>query len=124
MNKAEEKKSGASEPGKESKVVITGDDVLIEYVKRLIHCVKNLLEAEIGKREADSFEKFLTHYVWSSKDRPGKPFWERLQNRYSEMVSRRRKLLKSIVKKELAAEAAPADAEEIERRIGEKEGKK
>lgn len=25
---------------KESKVVITGDDVLIEYVKRLINCIK------------------------------------------------------------------------------------
>lgn len=32
---------------KESKVVITGDDVLIEYVKRLISCVKQLLESEI-----------------------------------------------------------------------------
>jgi len=66
----------------ESKVVITGDDVLIEYVKRLINCVKNLLESEIADAQRDSFEKFITHYVWSSRDKSGKkgrnPYWERL----------------------------------------------
>jgi len=82
-------------------VVITGDDVLIEYVKRLISCVKSQPEEELEDHERSAFEKFIAHYVWSSHDKTTKPYWERLQNRYSEMVSRRRKLLKSIVKKEL-----------------------
>ena len=69
--------------------MITGDDVLIEYVKRLISCVKSVVDEELEEEEKDSFEKFIGHYVWSSKDKPSKPFWERLQNRYSEMLSRR-----------------------------------
>lgn len=78
-------------------------------------------------KEKENFQKFITHYVWSSKDKANKPYWERLQNRYSEMVSRRRKLLKSIVKKELTSEGIinPMDKnDEIEIRIGDKEDKK
>ena len=51
----EEKKELSTEPQAESKVVITGDDVLIEYVKRLIACVKSVVEADLTENEKTSF---------------------------------------------------------------------
>ena len=114
----------AEQPQTEN-VVITGDDVLIEYVKRLINCLKNI--KSITAAEKENFESFISHYVWSNQDRPKKSYWERLQNRYSEMVSRRRKLLKSIIKKELASEGVSdpsSRTKEIESRIADKEDKK
>lgn len=52
--------------------------MLIEYVKRLISCVKGLVEEDLEDDERESFDKFISHYVWSSKDKPQKPYWERL----------------------------------------------
>ena len=99
--------------------------MLIEYVKRIINCLKNIIETQVGPRERENFEKFIAHYVWSSKDKVGKTYYERFHNRYSEMVSRRRKLLKSLVKKELSMKSSTRiELEEIERRIAEKEENK
>lgn len=102
VKKEESKKFKKPAKSPSENVIITGDDVLIEYVKRLINCLKNV--KSISKQEKENFEAFISHYVWSNHDKPKKHYWERLQNRYSEMVSRRRKLLKSITKKELANE--------------------
>lgn len=60
--------------------MITGDDVLIEYVKRIINCLKNINEQTLGSKERDNFERFIAHYVWSQKDKIGRPYWERIQN--------------------------------------------
>ena len=76
-----------------TKVVITGDDVLIEYVTRLIEVVEKV---EVGKEEFEHIESFITHYVWHSEDVPNQEISERLQNRLSEMILRRKKLLKSL----------------------------
>jgi hypothetical protein len=72
----------------ESKVVITGDDVLIEYVDRLIKKVS--LENEVGKTEISKIENFITHYVWHSLDTTKSPVKDRLQNRLNEMILRRK----------------------------------
>jgi predicted transcriptional regulator len=83
----------------ESKVVITGDDVLIEYVDRLIKKVS--LENEVGKTEISKIENFITHYVWHNEDLTRAPIKDRLQNRLGEMILRRKKLLKNMCKKEI-----------------------
>lgn len=57
----EEKKELTTEPQAESKVVITGDDVLIEYVKRLISCIKSMNESDLEDHELGAFEKFIGH---------------------------------------------------------------
>ena len=86
-----------------SKVVITGDDVLIEYVTRLIQKITFLNESKIGFKEVAWIENFITHYVWHNSDLPEGKLWERLQNRLNEMILRRKKLLKSQWKKEALA---------------------
>lgn len=44
-------------------------------------------ESQLGIKERENFEKFIAHYVWSQKDKVGRPYWERIQNRYAEMIS-------------------------------------
>ena len=77
-----------------SKVVITGDDVLIEYVSRLITKVQD--ESRIMPKDLECIENFITHYVWHDEDVTKSPIQKRLQNRLDEMILRRKKLLKSL----------------------------
>ena len=86
-----------------SKVVITGDDVLIEYVTRLIKKITYISEDKIGVKEVTWIENFINHYVWHNSDIVEGKLWERLQNRLGEMILRRKKLLKSLCKKEALA---------------------
>lgn len=51
-----------------SKVVITGDDVLIEYVTRLILKINSIEESQLSKAESDCIESFVSHYVWHNED--------------------------------------------------------
>lgn len=83
-----------------SKVVITGDDVLIEYVTRVIKKLETISEMQIGQAQCDCIINFITHYVWHSEDLSSGSLCERLNNRLNEMVLRRKKLLKSLCKKE------------------------
>jgi hypothetical protein len=83
----------------DNKVVITGDDVLIEYVHRLINKVQD--EYKLTPKNQESIENFISHYVWHNEDFPKAPTKDRLQNRLDEMILRRKKLLKSLCKKEL-----------------------
>lgn len=62
------------------KVVVTGDDVLIEYVRRILNCLKNLAESRLGSQEKSSFEKFITHYVWTNKDSTSASYYDRIGN--------------------------------------------
>ena len=48
----------------DTKVVITGDDVLIEYVSRLIKIMREVPEVSGYKEIEVSMEKFISHYVW------------------------------------------------------------
>ena len=92
--------------GQQEKVLITGDDILIEYVDRLMNQLKvmgdeNLLQEQWKK----AIEKFITHYVWHSQDRrkvegPMTGIIERLEGRLHEMQERRRRLIKYLYKKE------------------------
>jgi hypothetical protein len=87
-------------------VLITGDDILIEYVDRLI----NQLRVKTGGPSlvdpwSKPIEKFITHYVWHSQDQtkgedPALGLVGRLEGRLHEMQERRRRLIKYLFKKE------------------------
>jgi hypothetical protein len=86
------------------KIIITGDDVLIEYVQRIINSLTIVSESSLSANITSSIEKFIHHYVWHSKDpvieNPAISLRERLLTRYEEMRQRRKRLVKSIYKRE------------------------
>ena len=95
----------------QERVLITGDDILIEYVERLMNEIKNVNDNDLKGTWKSQIEKFITHYVWHSQDpvtndkikhgqRYQTPFWVRLQGRLIEMQERRRRLIKYLYKKE------------------------
>ena len=51
--------------------MITGDDIIIEYVLRLVHFLHKVEEDFIQKGLVERMEKFITHYVWHLPDRVG-----------------------------------------------------
>lgn len=84
---------------KPKKVIITGDDILIEYISRLVSALKSLNESEIKSSWNYSIEKFILHNVWTCSDnrRSDKIFlWQRLESRLIEMKERRKRLMRSI----------------------------
>lgn len=98
-----ESKPEESKPGQE-KILITGDDVLIEYVNRLINSLKKLLVNEKNPEIERIVELFIGYYVWHSPDliksKPSASLWQRLEARLNEMRDRRKRLVKSVYKKE------------------------
>ena len=48
--------------------MITGDDILIEYVSRLINRLGRVQEDLLPKKTVGSVERFITHYVWYNAD--------------------------------------------------------
>lgn len=49
-------------------MLITGDDILIEYVDRLCEVLKPISESSLRKEWGMTIEAFITHYVWHSQD--------------------------------------------------------
>lgn len=54
--------------GKKEKLLITGDDILIEYVNRLMIAVKSINENMLKAQWIYQIEKFIKHTVWHSSD--------------------------------------------------------
>lgn len=54
--------------------MITGDDILIEYVTRLMKMFSSnkIREEELSGEQQQKIEKFITHYVWYAQDKNGK----------------------------------------------------
>ena len=48
--------------------MITGDDILIEYVSRLVKTLNCLQEDLMQHVQIDRMEKFISHYVWHLPD--------------------------------------------------------
>ena len=48
--------------------MITGDDILIEYVSRLTKTLSCLQEDLMSHVQIDRMEKFISHYVWHLPD--------------------------------------------------------
>lgn len=88
------------------KLVITGDDILMEYIARLMHTLKTLTPTQVRQSWRKAIEKFVTHYVWLTGDsrRTDNELWQRLEARLIEMKERRRRLL-------AASGSKPSDAE-------------
>ena len=89
--------------------MITGDDILIEYVSRLTKTVSKLPEESIDPSHRNKMEKFISHYVWHMPDQKANgqeadsvqyQIQRRLTNRLGEMTDRRRRLIKYMYKKE------------------------
>jgi hypothetical protein len=87
------------------KLMITGDDVLIEYVARLMIAIKSIREKLLRQSWKHCIDKFIKHYVWHSSDtrrRENNKLWQRLESRLIEMKERRKRLLRSLYKKEVS----------------------
>ena len=96
--------------------MITGDDILIEYVTRLMKTFSSnkITEEQLSTEQQSKIEKFITHYVWYAQDKNGdkkkgetaqinanqQGLKMRLDNRLNEMLERRRRLLKMLFKNE------------------------
>ena len=89
--------------------MITGDDILIEYVSRLSKSLNHIAEEHIDSTQRQRMEKFISHYVWHMPDQKpngqeadtvSNQMQKRLTNRLSEMTDRRRSLIKYMYKKE------------------------
>lgn len=52
----------------QERVLITGDDILIEYVDRLMREIKDVSDSDLKPNWKVQIEKFITHYVWHSQD--------------------------------------------------------
>lgn len=66
--------SGGSQSGpanSQQKIMITGDDILIEYVTRLMKAFSNnmIKEEDLTNEQQQKIEKFITHYVWYAQDK-------------------------------------------------------
>lgn len=83
---------------------MTGDDVLIEYVQRIINDIKQLNESDLKLDWMTAIDRFIKHYVWHTPDLKvsqfSAPLWKRLESRLNEMKDRRKRLVKSVYKKE------------------------
>jgi len=87
--------SQASSVGRE-KLLITGDDVLIEYAHRLMIAVQSIKEVMLKPQWKHQIEKFIKHYVWHTSDvrrAANNKLWQRLESRLIEMKERRKRLL-------------------------------
>jgi hypothetical protein len=63
--------SAASNASQSSKIMITGDDILIEYVSRLMNTFSSgsITEEDLTQDQFTKIEKFITHYVWYAQDK-------------------------------------------------------
>ena len=48
--------------------MITGDDILIEYVSRLTKSLSTIHEDTMDGTQRQRMEKFISHYVWHMPD--------------------------------------------------------
>jgi tubulin polyglutamylase TTLL5 len=79
---------------KEEKLIITGDDILIEYIARLMHAIKALSSSSIKPQWRKNVEKFLSHYIWEDQEaRSESDICSRLEHILVDMKERRKKLL-------------------------------
>jgi hypothetical protein len=80
------------------KIVVTGDDILMEYISRLISALVNTNEEVLSSANRRSIESFVAHSVWRNVDpkMQGKSLlWQRLEGRYYEMRVRRMRVTES-----------------------------
>lgn len=95
---------------KEEKIIITSDDVLIEYLNRLTQVLKNSKENVLKTKWKKKMHCFISHSAWIYPDQEQK-LWKRLANRQQEMKDRRKKLFSALKRKKIVSD--DPDKEEI-----------
>jgi len=89
--------------------MITGDDILIEYVSRLSSRLATVRDDQVNLDQKQLMERFISHYVWHMPDQNPNgqeadtgcyQMHRRLANRLGEMTDRRRRLIRYTYKKE------------------------
>jgi tubulin polyglutamylase TTLL5 len=95
---------------KEEKIIITSDDVLIEYLSRLASVLKNSKENLLKPKWKKKMNSFILHPAWIYPDQELK-LWKRLVNRQQEMKDRRKKLFSALKRKKIVCE--DPDKEEV-----------
>eukprot|EP00826_Nyctotherus_ovalis_P002152 TRINITY_DN10406_c0_g1_i4.p1 TRINITY_DN10406_c0_g1~~TRINITY_DN10406_c0_g1_i4.p1 ORF type:complete len:788 (-),score=142.32 TRINITY_DN10406_c0_g1_i4:197-2560(-) len=73
------------------KVLITGDDILIEYVERLTLILKSLKESLLKLVWSRPIERFINHKIWTLKQNyiTHPKLWQQLEERLIDMKERR-----------------------------------
>ena len=85
--------------------MIIGDDVLIEYVSRVMLAVKSMKEVALKPIWKAKIEKFVMHQVWHTGDKRrcstslNTQLWLRIESRLIEMKERRKWLVLELFKK-------------------------
>jgi Tubulin-tyrosine ligase family len=85
---------------RDEKIIITGDDILMEYLSRLIQVLKNSKETLLKSTWKQKINNFLTHPAWINMDNEQK-LWKRILNRLQEMKERRKKLISVLKRKKI-----------------------
>ena len=85
--------------------MITGDDILIEYVSRVVSLLRLLDDdfhdgGELSGWIHEAITRFVTHHVWQKGPLAGRKLWANMESRMNEMLDRRRRLIKYTLKKE------------------------
>lgn len=113
------KDQGETKPKEKQKMIITGDDILIEYVGRIVQLMEQILEQyhlkftlpfeKVDKVEIllpqsilTTLNQFIKHKIWSNKlsKHETLSLGELVKMRHKEMVDRRFKILKSQLRKQ------------------------
>lgn len=88
----EEKKEVNKDKDKQ-KIIITGDDILIEYLSRVLHAAKSITSEKLKSDWRVALDKFVNHMIWGSIC-PALPhtmgLLQRLEARVFEMKERRK----------------------------------
>lgn len=73
------------------KVLITGEDALSEYLKRVIKALRRMDEESVRSIVKRSLCKFITHHYWHKLDDYSLTIWARLKLRLDELAEKQKK---------------------------------
>ena len=74
----------------EEKVLLNGDDLLIEYLKRVMKKLKNLNEKTMPIEIKNILEKFSNHSAWKPFEDSEESLSKKIENRVQEMLKRKK----------------------------------
>lgn len=94
--KDQDRKEKPGENDKEkakNKLIITGDDILIEYLSRVLHACKSVNPDYFKNDWKSAIEKFVNHYIWQNISSPlltSLGLFQKLEFRIIEMKDRKK----------------------------------
>jgi hypothetical protein len=103
---------------KPEKLTVTGDDILIEYIQRIVNMLEQVQDRKLPDPILSIFQKFVNHKVWQNKqqatiesgglhkavdftkEKDGRKVLESLKTKMAEMKRRWQQINKSKLKKQ------------------------